>query len=186
MKKKPYLFLCQGMFLLLLFSAVLPVSAADIFMNVAGIEGESTSKGHEKEIMVDSWKLELSNTVIREGGGGARAGKVKFNDIQITKKIDKSTPLLMLAASSGQHIPQVVLKISKRSGNTASDYLVITLKDVLISSINVSGDNNNDQMNEELTINFSEIQFAYTPQKPDGTLDQPIRYGWDLFQNKKI
>ncbi len=169
----------------MVLGVALPVPAVDIFLNIKDIEGESTATGHEKEIVVDSWSLGLSNTVIREGGGGARAGKVKFNDIQITKRIDKSTPLLMMAASSGQPVPQAVLTISKRGEDKPVDYITITLKDVLITSIQLSGDSGDGQMSEDITINFGEIQFEYAQQKPDGTFEKPIKYGWNLLENIK-
>ncbi|MFT0702113.1 type VI secretion system receptor/chaperone Hcp, partial [Citrobacter meridianamericanus] len=68
-------------------------------------------------------------------GGGGGAGKVNVQDLSFTKYIDKSTPNLMMACSSGKHYPQAKLTIRKAGGENQVEYLIITLKEVLVSSV---------------------------------------------------
>jgi type VI protein secretion system component Hcp len=47
----------------------------DIFLQLSGIDGESTTKGHEKEIEVVSYDQSIdASVIISGGGGGAGAG----------------------------------------------------------------------------------------------------------------
>ena len=36
---------------------------------------------------------------------------------------------------------------------------------------------------DRFSLIFSKIEISYRPQKPDGTLDSPIKAGWDLQAN---
>jgi type VI protein secretion system component Hcp len=39
---------------------------------------------------------------------------------------------------------------------------------------------------DAISFNFGKIQFEYKPQKSDGTLDSPVKTGYDLKLNKKV
>ena len=39
---------------------------------------------------------------------------------------------------------------------------------------------------DHLSFNFSRIEVEYRSQKPDGSLDTPVKAGWDVQANKKI
>ena len=39
---------------------------------------------------------------------------------------------------------------------------------------------------DQASLGFSTIQMEYRPQKSDGSLDTPVKAGWDLKQNKAI
>jgi type VI protein secretion system component Hcp len=91
-------------------------------------------------------------------GGGGGAGKVAVHDISITKKIDKSSPLLFKACANGKHFPTVVLTMRK-AGKGQETYLTITLTNVLISSYQTGG--HADQPTESLSLNFTKIEYKY-------------------------
>ena len=48
----------------------------DIFLKLDGIDGESTTKGHEKEIEVVSYDQSIDSTVPSGGGGGTIPSRV--------------------------------------------------------------------------------------------------------------
>ena len=61
----------------------------DIFLKLDGISGESTVKGHKKEIDVLSYEQAIDDTVIHSGGGGgAAAGKAHFSGVRFRKSVD--------------------------------------------------------------------------------------------------
>jgi hypothetical protein len=37
--------------------------------------------------------------------------------------------------------------------------------------------------NESFSLSFGKIEFSYSPRKVDGSLDAPIKSGWDVVRN---
>jgi len=137
-------------------------------------------------IEVFSWSWGLSNTGASAGGSGG-AGRADFEEIVITKELDKSSPSLMLACASGQHIPEVKIDFLKmdRKGNETV-YLVITMSDVLVSSFQTGGSSGSDTLPvEQVSFNYAKIEVTYTEQKEDGT-SEDFPFGWDIAENKKV
>lgn len=169
---------------LLLFAARPAQAAVDMYLKIPEIPGEAQAEDHKDEIEIYSFSLGAVNTGSTHTGGGG-AGKVSFSDISFTKPLDKASPLLYLDCAKGRHFPKVFLYVRK-SGERPTDYYVITLSDVLISSFQTSGAAGGDRPTESLSLNFTKIEFSYARQKPDGSLEEPVRTGWDIAQNREI
>ena len=119
------------------------------------------------------------------GGGGGGAGKVSMQDFHFTMKVSKATPKLMLACASGQHIKDAVLTVRK-AGREQQEYLTIKMSDVLVSSYQIAGAGGGDSVpTDQISLNFAKIEFEFRPQKADGSLDAPVRAGWDLKRNRE-
>lgn len=159
--------------------------AVDMFLKIEGIKGESTDDKHkdEIEILSYSWGASQSGTLAFGGGGGA--GKVQFQDFHFTSRVSKASPLLFLGCATGEHIKDATLS-ARKAGEKQEDFLVIKLNDVLVSSYQAGGSSGGDIPTDQISLNYSKIEFSYVPQKPDGGLDAPVRTGWDLKLNKKI
>ena len=87
--------------------------AADYFLKIDGIEGESQDKTHKGEIHLESWSWGESQTGTMSHGGGGGAGKVNMQDFHFVMGVNKATPKLLLACASGDHIPKAVLTCRK-------------------------------------------------------------------------
>lgn len=157
----------------------------DYFLKLEGIEGESTDDKHKNEIDVlsYSWGATQSGTAGRGGGGGA--GKVSMQDFQFTMRVNKATPKLMLACATGQHLPEAKL-VCRKAGGEQEEYMAVTMSDLLVSSYQTGGSAGDAIPIESITLNFSTIEVEYKSQKADGTLDSPVKVGYDLKANKKI
>ena len=166
-----------GIISVLLMSAL--CTEAAIFMEYDDIEGESTAEGHEGQIDILSFSWGVSHAA-PAGGGGALVPQ--FNDLVITKRTDKSSPLLMLSTASGKQHPRVVLTLT-REGEPKGGYYTITLEEVLVTSFQTSGNAGDDRPTESLSLNYTKIKFEYTPMKADGTPDRPVVFGWDVKAN---
>jgi type VI secretion system secreted protein Hcp len=160
------------------------MAAVDYFLKVESIDGESTDDKHKNEIDVESWSWGESNQGTHAGGGGGGAGKVSMQDFHFTMKVNKATPKLMLACATGQHIKKAVLTCRKAGGDQ-QEYMIITFSDLLVSSYQTGGSAGDVVPTDQVSMNFSKIEFEYKPQKPDGSLDAPIKAGYDLKLNKK-
>jgi type VI secretion system secreted protein Hcp len=155
-----------------------------LILELDGIQGESIQRGHEggMDLVGFSWGAERSGAHASGGGGGA--GKVSVHDISITKFVDKASPELMLRCANGQHIKEAVITMRK-AGGTQQEYLVVTLKDVMITSYSLRSGDGDARPMEEVSLNFTTFEMDYTEEKPDGT-SQEHHMGWDLGKNKPI
>ena len=80
---------------------------AEYFLKIDGIAGESQDQRHQGEIEVESFSW--GETHSASAPGATAAGKVNIQDLEVMKRLDKASPLLMLAAASGQHFKSAVL-----------------------------------------------------------------------------
>ena len=111
------------------------------------------------DIAVTGISFTLDGT-ISSGGTGKSAGKVTTSDIQVTKVLDKSSPKLFEAVSTGKHFKKVYIEMFKTG--SSSPYYEITLDDALIASDQVDNSQNPE---ETLTLDFSSISWAYSADR---------------------
>ena len=57
------------------------------------------------------------------------------------------------------------------------------MKNCLISSISSGGSGGEDRLTENISINFGNFQYEYTPQKEDGSGDSVLPFGFDIAKN---
>lgn len=146
------------------------MAAVDYFLKLDGIQGESKDAKHTNEIQLDSYSFGASNTGSFANIGGGGAGKVAMQDFHFVKRIDKAGPTLFQSCCTGKHIASALLTCRKAGGDQ-QEYLKITLKDVLVSSYQISGQGGSDIIpTEQISLNFASIDVKYQEQKPDGTL----------------
>jgi type VI secretion system secreted protein Hcp len=116
------------------------------------------------------------------GGGGGGAGKVNVNDFSFTMTVNKASPKLLLACASGEHIGDALLTCRK-AGKEQQEYLKITFTDLLVSSFQTGGSNGDVVPVDQVSLNFSKIEYSYAPQDNKGGLGTPIPVHWDVKAN---
>lgn len=158
--------------------------AVDMFLELDKIKGESRDAKHKDEIDVLSWSWGVSQSGSTHVGTGSGVGKANFQDISITKYIDKSTVTLMEYVATGEHIDKAKLVVRKAGGKPL-EYIVIEMKQILVGSLSTGGSGGEDLLTENITLNFAEVKVTYVPQKPDGTGAAKIDFGFNIPQNKK-
>ena len=159
--------------------------AADMFLKLEGVDGESKDDSHKKEIDVLSWSWGAAQSGTGHVGGGSGAGKVSVQDLSITKYVDSSSHLLLLDCCNGDHIKKGVLTVRK-AGATPLEYIKLSMDDILVPHISTGGSGGEDRLTETITLNFSKFKYEYTPQKADGSGDGTKETGWDIAANKKV
>ena len=152
--------------------------SAEMFIKLGDVVGEARGKGHEEEIDVLSWSWGVQQSGSMHVGGGGGAGKVNVQDLVITKRIDKASPVLMLHSCKGTHIPEALLSVRK-AGGKQDDYLTIKMEKVLVTSVAPGGTENDDGI-EQVSLNFEKVAYDYKPQKDDGTLDAATSLVWNV------
>ena len=156
--------------------------AVDMFMKLDGIEGESKDKAHAGEIDVLAWSWGLASTGTSDLGGGGGQGKVSVQDLSFTHKHDKASPNLMLYCCDGKPVPEALLTVRKPGGEKL-EFLKITMTDVIITSVSVGGSNGENEMTENVSLNFAKVKQEYTEQLPDGTGGAAVEACWNIEQN---
>jgi len=68
----------------------------------------------------------------------------------------------------------------------AISYLIVTLEDVIISSVSNGGSGGEDRLTENVTLNFARVKVDYTAQDAKGGAGAKPKMGWDIPANKKI
>lgn len=160
--------------------------AADYFLKIDGIPGESPDAKHKDEIQLESWSWGEAQVGAHAAGGGGGAGRVQMNDFQFVMKINKASPALMLNCATGAHIKKAQLTCRK-AGGEQQEYLKIYFEDLLISTYQTGGQASGDAVpTDQISFNFTTIKLEYAPQKADGSLASPVIFGYDIKQNKKL
>jgi type VI secretion system secreted protein Hcp len=145
--------------------------AGRTFLKLDGIKGESQDHKHKDTIEISSFSIGVGNTGAHGSGGGGGAGKVSFSSFTITKKIDKSSPLLFKAAATGKHFQKATIEFARKAGKGQQDFLEYKLDQVLISSIQ-DGTSQKGTPSEQVSFSFAKIEetFLGTDGKPIQTV----------------
>ena len=159
--------------------------AVDMFMNMGAITGESKDKAHKDEIDVLAWSWGMSQSGTFHTGGGGGAGKVDIQDLSYTKWVDCASHNLMLMCSNGSHIPEVKLTVRK-AGKDPLEYIIITMFKVMVTSVSTGGSSGEEQLTENVTLNFAQVKFDYIKQKDDGSGEAAKTYHWDVEANAQV
>ena len=122
-------------------------TAAAGYLKLGDIKGESTDDKHKDEIEVLSWSWGTSRTgaQVRPASGPGT--------LTITKAVDKSSPQLLQASTSGRKFDQMTITLPPRPGERAR---TVTLKGVVIASVQRSG--SGDVPTESISFNFTKIE----------------------------
>jgi len=169
----------------------------DIFLKLDGIEGESTTKGHEKEIEVVSYDQSIDSTAPSGGGGGGGAGKATFSGVRFRKQLDTASIPIALACASGVHIASARFAFRR----APLDFYLVALEDVVVTHAGQCATSDVQSplafetlakspagaaLLEEVTLHFGKIRWEYRPIGPRGTALPPISGGWDVKANRKL
>lgn len=184
MSKKPIRRYSSTLALIAPTAALFASSAADAaaYIKFDGVDGEAVSVDHKDWIVVESMNWAIGAPVSSASGGGA--GKATFKEFTVTKRVDKSSPLLFLACATGQTNPTVTLSITRMVNGEERVFYTLTLSDVIISSIGsentpTSAGGGNDRPLETVSFKvYPKVEIQYTPiDDASGIASEPVSSG---------
>ena len=161
------------------------MAQVDYFLKINGVDGESTDAKHAKWIEIESFSWGVTQSGTFSGGTGSTAGKASFQDFHFVMPVNKSSVPIFASAAAGKHISEVVLEAVK-SGDKQGTFIKLTLSDVLVSGYQTGGTDGAETPFDQVSLNFAKIEVEYAAQKPDGTMESPIKGGYDLAANKTV
>jgi type VI secretion system secreted protein Hcp len=155
------------------------MAAVDYFLKIDGVDGESQDAKHKGAIQIESFSWGANNQGSFGFGGGGGAGKAQMQDFHFVMRVNKASPKLMLACANGEHIGKAVLTCRK-AGKEQQEYLKFTFSDVLVSSYITSGSGGDIIPMDQISLNYSKIEYEYREQDAKGGLQGPIKAQYDL------
>jgi len=141
---------------------------------------------HKDEIDILSYTQSFRQIISSATGGGGRTGRVSCGDVTVLKNIDKSSPNLIKAVTTGQVIPKATISFRSANSKDTVDYYIVTLSEVLIAGIDQTDQPDPSKIVERVQLNAAKYEFEYRQQKSDGSLGSPIRFGYDCTKNQKF
>ena len=154
-------------------------SQVDYFLKLDNIPGESKDAKHQGEIDILSWSFGATQAQAAYSSDLSSPSAGSLTDITVSKDTDKASSQLFLYCANGQYIPTLVIT-SRKAGGSQQEYLVITCKDILVTSWHVSGSDEDGVPAESVTFSFRKIELSYREQLGDGTLAGAMKAIWDL------
>jgi type VI secretion system secreted protein Hcp len=147
------------------------------YIKFDGIDGDVTAAGFEKfiEVLQFSWGVTQTGTLA--SGSGAGTGRTSFQDFHFQHNVDRASPKLMQACALGTQISTAEVDFLKTGASTP--YLKIRLQNVLITGLEFSGSGDLVAA-EDVGFTFGKIEYDFTPQRADGSLDSVINVQLDL------
>jgi type VI secretion system secreted protein Hcp len=178
----------------------MPNPLANIYLKLDGIDGESTAKNHKKEIDVFSYEQGIDQSVLHSGGADASTFRyAKFSPVRFRKDVDVASIPMLLACAQGKAIKNAVFTFTR--GASGFEFYKVTLNQVLITRMYQragtgeqypltftaldAGDTDNGFL-DEVTLDYRQIKWEYTTQRPNGAPGTTVKGGWDIDANKKL
>ena len=149
--------------------------AHTIFLKVPGVEGEAEDKGFEAQIACLSYNFGLTNPVDRHKS----VGEVQFQDLSISKMIDKGSSGLYKACCHGNEFSEpVILSCTRSAGDYVTPFLEITLHEAVVTNCNLGGSEGGGLPVENISFTFGKIEFKYKTED-----DKQTEATWNLDTN---
>jgi len=150
---------------------------ARYFLRLGDIAGPSIVESHVGELELTELSWRLHSTASPAFGGGGGMGKVQVDALTAHAPTSIVSPVLMQACAEGRHHPEAVVTI-QRAADPSLDVLVITLRDVIVSSYALTGTATGIQ--DEIALVFAQIELRDT----DGLRE--VTAGWDVARNVRL
>jgi len=162
----------------------------EIYLKVDGVTGGSKNFTYKGWSDVTSWGWGLVSN--RNSTHATANDLTSFKEISITKQIGSDTPAIMQLYAQGTTVKYVEMNVlpilTKKEGK--HKYLSMRMEDVLIKSIVIGGNTEEDFFNEKIILLFGRIKFDYNfyaPPTAEITKGSTVEYSfaWDIENNKQ-
>jgi type VI secretion system secreted protein Hcp len=127
------------------------------FVGTLHIQG-LTPANEPIDVLAYSWGASQSGTIGTPGGGGG-AGKVNIQDLNITRYMDELSPELVEALVTGEHFAGATLLVDA-DGPPGGPTHRYELDELILSSISQGGSGSQQQLTENLTLNFAQLELT--------------------------
>jgi type VI secretion system secreted protein Hcp len=158
----------------------------EMFLKLDGVKGESLDEKHGEEIEINKWDWTTINHVHWDLNQGGQSTKVDVNAINVEKICDKASVVLYQCCVTGKHIPTARITCRKNDGDLKVEYLVVDLKDIMVSKVAWSGDGGEQKLTETVELSFAEFKLNYQIQADAGAgAPGATSFGFNIQKQQK-
>jgi type VI secretion system secreted protein Hcp len=145
-------------------------------------KGESLAKGHEGDkgwIEIGSIQFGVGRGISTPVGSSSKreASEPTVSELMLSKLLDGTSPLFFQEALTGAAC-KAQIDLVETSANQLETYLEITLTNAMISGYSVSS--GGSRPSENITLNFTKIEYKYTPYSDDHKPKASVSSTYDL------
>jgi len=157
------------------------------YIKFDGVDGEAKDKDHNNWSDIAAFGQGLHQPGSGSTGPTRRRGKVVLDDITVSKELDKASPKIAEAVCKGKVFPKVEIHLtaSYTDGGRVT-YYAYELKNVLVTSYNINGGGQSDEVPmEDFALNFEEIKVTYTETNKKGKKKGSVEYSWKVEEGEE-
>jgi type VI secretion system secreted protein Hcp len=132
------------------------------------IQGDATSEGYAGQIVVTSVEVGMGRSAA--AGSGIATGRQVVRPLVVTKRVDKSSPLLMTASFTNEVATSVLFNFVIE-GEQHKKYLTVTLTNAIIQDFDETVHDGGTSV-EKLTLNFQKCEVTW--------VEGGITASWDM------
>jgi len=156
-----------------------------IYVNIDGIKGKVTAKGHEDWIDVSSMQWGVGRAISSAVGTSAdrEASKPSISEVTITKLMDESSPMIFTEACVGKG-KKVLIDLCTVGTDQINTYMSYELEECMISGYSVSS--GGDRPSESISLSFTKMTMKFTPYDKNGKPTSPLPAGYDMATGSKV
>lgn len=162
-----------------------------IYMQIQGIDGNVTTQGYQNWIELESFNFSVQRKLNTQPGriSNREGSKPSVSEVDVSKRLDKSSSLLFGEATVGTAKPTVNIHFVTTS-SSPQPYLEYTLSNVIVSAhainyehVEPSEDSGTETYPlENVSLNFDKIEMKVIPFDQNHKPQSPIPAGYDLNQ----
>ncbi len=162
--------------------------AFSAFLQIEGIEGECTDADHDTWIEILSYSHNVSQPGTGSGssGGALSAERADHSPFSIVKALDKTSPNLAHACSSGKMIPTINIEICRTIEGKQVKYMEYKFENCMIGSFSPGGSAQGAESLplEEVTWAYQKITWNYIVTNHDtGAEEGNVENYWNTKDN---
>ncbi|HHJ17513.1 MAG TPA: type VI secretion system tube protein Hcp [Gammaproteobacteria bacterium] len=140
--------------------------AMRIFLEIEGVDGES--KLLEGAVDLMSYSFSMSRPSTAHLGSGGSGGDLTVSDFVFTHNLDAASNGIRQYMVDGKQDFACKLTVVKPTKDKV-ETLKYDMKNCMFTSVVVSGGPADDVVMEDVSLAYSSVDFAYTPEEEDGS-----------------
>ena len=160
------------------------------FLDGTGVwAGESTAPGRTGWAELSSLSFGGSNAVTLSGaGGGASVGPHKFDDIVLTKHVDRLSPQIFITLAGGTPLTtgstaDVTFEFVRTAAAGPVTFFRVEYMTAYFKSLKSSSAAGDDSLIENVTLLAGSVRITYWPILANGSQGTPIVRMWNAITN---
>lgn len=156
-----------------------------IYVKYEGIDGDATQDQHKKWLDVSSVQWGVTRSITTPVGSAMNrdASHPTVSEVTIQKYQDSGSYKLFEDSVVGNKGKKVQIDLVSVDNQVNATYI---LTNALVSAYSVESSTTDTRPVENISINFTKIEFKFIPAADNNVLGGPVTVGYDLATAKKV